>query len=139
MYDRTIFETEDFKFSISNLRFALSTALVILNWVVIFILVVFVAIVFDPSGVTISSQDMDMDYDRFQAVINGGHKSDHQKIWERRCRFLLCSCFGGDEVHRHAFKDVGKLLACVFEDDMDLVPTDIAAGLIIINLMVQQR
>lgn len=76
--------------------------LVILNWCVILVLLVFVVLAFDPSGAK-PALDMDMDYDRFQqAVLHGDNRRN--RIWERRCRFLLCSCSGGDEVHRNAFR-----------------------------------
>jgi hypothetical protein len=68
-------------------------------------MVVFVILVFDPLGSKKSFEDMD--YDRFQeGLVHGHHRST--RVWERRCRVLMCSCYGGDDVHRHAFKDVGS-------------------------------
>lgn len=49
-------------------------SLVILNWVVILVLIIFIVLVFDPSGAK-KSLDMEMDYDRFQeSVLQGDHR-----------------------------------------------------------------
>jgi hypothetical protein len=60
--------------------------------------------------------------------------------WEKRCRFLCkcsgfftCFLFGGtDEGGNNDFAMVARLLADYFEDDgnLDIVPSDVAAGLI---------
>ncbi len=97
------------------------------------------ALIYDPHGGSGgSSRDIDMDYDRFREnVLNGGGNHRSHRLWERRCRFLCCSwgiCGSGDELHRRAFQDVGKIMSFVFDEDIDLVPTDIATGLILINL-----
>lgn len=86
-------------------------------------------VAFDPLGGKSPSFE-EMDYERFeQSVLHGNHQT---KLWERRCKIIMCSCIGIDETHRRAFRDIGKIMGYLFEED--LVPSDLAAGLIVLNL-----
>lgn len=49
----------------------------------------------------------------------------------KSCSYLSMQIFWG------LLQDVGKIMAYVFDQEIDLVPTDIAAGLIVINLKAQ--
>lgn len=51
--------------------------------------------------------------------------------WEKRFR-IICCCVAGQEKNTGAFNDISQLLAEYFQD-VDLVPTDIAAGLILVS------
>lgn len=48
----------------------------------------------------------------------------------------MCSCCGNDEYSKDAFKEVGKIMSLLFENS-ELVPSDIAAGLIMLHLKNQ--
>ncbi len=48
-----------------------------------------------------------------------------------RCK-VLCCCVGCDEQSKNAFKDIAEIMANFFQG-LDLVPTDIAAGLILLG------
>lgn len=99
------------------------------SWFLVFIMLCVMAVAFDPLGGKSPSFD-EMDYERFeQSVLHG---NSHTKLWERRCKIIMCSCIGIDETHRRAFRDIGKIMGYLFEED--LVPSDLAAGLIVLNL-----
>lgn len=88
---------------------------VICGWCLCVIISVGIVILFDPMGHTRSR----------------GHLS--VKVWEKRCN-TLCCCSPNNAESRRALSDVAKLFASIFQN-LDLVPTDIAAGL----LLVQRR
>ena len=119
-------------------------------------MVITIALFFDPLGSSSKSND-DIDYERFET---GLRSTKNTKLWERRCRVLMCSCMGNDEMSRDAFKELGskslndlninyyciskykllvdyllfsEIMSLLFED-INLVPSDLAAGLIILNL-----
>jgi len=73
--------------------------------VLVFILLCVLAVAFDPLGSKAHSFE-EMDYERFQHSVL--HGNSHTKLWERRCKFLMCSCVGIDETHRRAFRDIGS-------------------------------
>ena len=79
------------------------SGLIICNWVVITIMIFVIALVFDPQGSS-ALTDSYSGYERFQS----GPWNRSHRVWERRCRLLLCSCFGNDEYIRDAFKEVGS-------------------------------
>ena len=58
------------------------------------------------------------------------------KTWERRCQLLSCRCFRCSDKNslenNFAFTEISQLLVRYF-GDFDLVPTDIAAGLILLR------
>ncbi|ODM93660.1 Sn1-specific diacylglycerol lipase beta [Orchesella cincta] len=104
--------------------------LTVSSWVLVFIMLCVMGVAFDPLGGKAHSFE-DMDYERFQSSVL--HGNSHTKLWERRCKFIMCSCVGIDETHRRAFRDIGKIVGYLFED-VDLVPSDLAAGLVLLNL-----
>ena len=53
------------------------------------------------------------------------------QLWEKRCRNICC-CVGRDEQHLEAYSDVAKLFSVIF-NDVDAVPSDIAAGFILLQ------
>jgi len=66
-------------------------------------MVITIALAFDPLG---SSKKCDeVDYERFEAGLGS---SKNTRLWERRCRVLMCSCMGNDEMSRDAFKELGS-------------------------------
>ncbi|CAG7837277.1 unnamed protein product [Allacma fusca] len=105
--------------------------LIICNWVLVVVMIFVIALVFDPHGSSSATLEH-AGYERFQT----GVWSKNHRVWERRCRLLLCSCTGNDEFSRDAFKEVGKIMSYLVED-VDFVPSDLAAGLIILHLKTQ--
>lgn len=59
-------------------------------------------------------------------------ETSYINLWESRCRFLCC-CFARSHENQEMFAGIAELMASVF-DARDLVPSDIAAGMILLNL-----
>ncbi|XP_063446477.1 diacylglycerol lipase-beta-like isoform X1 [Mytilus trossulus] len=78
-------------------------------------------------------------------ILGGSKKSNHEGLyskesgasssainkWEKRCK-IICCCVAGSEKNTGAFNAISQILADYFKD-VDLVPTDIAAGLILVH------
>uniref|UniRef100_A0A8C4QS33 sn-1-specific diacylglycerol lipase n=1 Tax=Eptatretus burgeri TaxID=7764 RepID=A0A8C4QS33_EPTBU len=86
---------------------------VITSWVILIFTLLGMWIVFDPLG--------------------RGRKGSAQadRVWEQ-CVRRLCCCLSGDDIEQAAFKDVAHILSDFFRD-IDLVPSDIAAGLTLLR------
>lgn len=113
-----------------SLEWIFCIVLTVSSWVLVLVMLCVMAVAFDPLGGKSPSFD-ELDYERFeQSAVHG---NSHTKLWERRCKILMCSCIGVDETHRRAFRDIGKIMGYLFED-VDLVPSDLAAGLVVLNL-----
>ena len=65
-----------------------------------------------------------------------------KRVWEQRCQFLSCRCFSCSKKNslenNFAFTEISQLLVRYF-GDFDLVPTDIAAGLILLRRMYEAK
>ncbi|ELU06110.1 hypothetical protein CAPTEDRAFT_162985 [Capitella teleta] len=97
----------------------------VLGWIILFGLFIGVIIIFDSSGGRTSNDPEDME------------ASSHSKrLWEMRCK-VLCCCVGSDDNSRDAFNDIANLITQFFRG-LDVVATDIAAGLMLIQ-MEQKR
>jgi len=60
-------------------------------------------------------------------------RAEASNIWETRLR-TICCCFVSDtDVNRSALKDVAGLFSEMFEVEDDVVPSDIAAGLVLVQ------
>lgn len=107
---------------------------VLCSWLVGFLTFVGILVVFDPLGAAKRRNVVhcSMTRDGSSSFMVGG--SSAHKVWETRCR-LLCCCIACQNDTQEAFTEVGKIVAHFFRD-MDLVPTDIAAGLM---LVLQQQ
>ena len=55
-----------------------------------------------------------------------------KQLWEKRCRWLCCFFAGRDDQYLSAVSDIADILASEFHD-LDLVPSDIAVGLILLQ------
>lgn len=91
---------------------------VLSGWVIAFIVIVGILIVFDPLGGK-----------RDSGSLQGADNA--KKVWEIRCK-LLCCCMGRDEQSGDAFNGVAQLFSNFFKG-VDLVPTDIAVGLLLVH------
>jgi hypothetical protein len=75
---------------------------------------------------------------RRASAFRRGHLK-HSRIWMNRCKVLSCHCNCGSapsEGRSTAFTEVSQLLARYFEE-YDLVPSDIAVGLILLRRQYQ--
>ncbi|KAK9301381.1 hypothetical protein QLX08_006215 [Tetragonisca angustula] len=69
----------------------------------------------------------------------------YQDSWDNRCRLLFC-CMGNSDRNRNSFADIARLLSDFFRD-LDVVPSDVVAGLVLLRkfqkiereLIVKQR
>jgi len=61
----------------------------------------------------------------------------YERAWHRRCRFLCC-CIQDSASERDAFQSVSKTMTTIFRNT-DLTPTDVAAGMVLMNLRQQEK
>jgi sn1-specific diacylglycerol lipase len=94
---------------------------VIVGWLLQLALIVGVLVVFDPYGHEHSQLNL----------------SASRHVWKLRCR-LLCCCVTSSDQTTTAFDEVAQLLADYFHD-IDVVATDIVAGLILTQHEQQMR
>jgi sn1-specific diacylglycerol lipase len=55
----------------------------------------------------------------------------YQDSWNQRCRFFFC-CLNTSDRNRNSFTDIAKLLSDFFRD-LDVVPSDVVAGLVLLR------
>lgn len=55
----------------------------------------------------------------------------YENSWNTRCKLLFC-CMSGSERTRNSFTDIARLLSDFFRD-LDVVPSDVVAGLILLR------
>ncbi|CAH1794988.1 unnamed protein product [Owenia fusiformis] len=111
--------------------------LVVTVWVCLFLELVGLIVVFDPFGgnshvVSNPSTPRDLEEGDTETVMHQAG-SRFKKMWQMRCKYLCCCCVGCDEHSQNAFSDVGQLFAEFFSEEVDLTPTDIAAGFILLK------
>ncbi|KAJ7401392.1 Sn1-specific diacylglycerol lipase beta [Pitangus sulphuratus] len=108
---------------------------VIASWVIIVFTIIGVLIVFDPLGGKKTLYLTDGVSRNLESSQSGqllyNVKSSATRVWEKRIR-LLCCCIVQDDDHRVAFTSIAELFRTYFSDT-DLVPSDIAAGLILLH------
>ncbi|XP_053813123.1 diacylglycerol lipase-beta isoform X2 [Vidua chalybeata] len=108
---------------------------VIASWIIIIFTIIGVVIVFDPLGGKKTFYLPDGVSRNLESSQSGqllyNVKSSATRVWEKRIR-LLCCCIVQDDDHRVAFTSIAELFRSYFSDT-DLVPSDIAAGLILLH------
>ncbi|NWQ76546.1 DGLB lipase, partial [Columbina picui] len=108
---------------------------VIASWVIIIFTIIGVVIVFDPLGGKKTFYLTDSLNRNLESSQSGqllyNMKNTATRVWEKRIR-LLCCCIVQDDDHRVAFTSIAELFRTYFSDT-DLVPSDIAAGLILLH------
>ncbi|XP_060599676.1 diacylglycerol lipase-beta-like isoform X2 [Ruditapes philippinarum] len=101
---------------------------VIFGWVMGIVVLIGIGVVFDPLGALHQKSD------------GGQHQRDSadkeisnsaKRVWETRCR-ILCCCVGCDEQSTNAFSGIAEIFSNFFQG-VDLVPTDVACGLILVH------
>ncbi|XP_059479899.1 diacylglycerol lipase-alpha isoform X2 [Neocloeon triangulifer] len=61
----------------------------------------------------------------------------YQDSWDHRCRLLFC-CMGNSDRSRNSFSDIARLLSDFFRD-LDVVPSDVIAGLVLLRKMQKSQ
>ncbi|RLW01438.1 hypothetical protein DV515_00007902 [Chloebia gouldiae] len=108
---------------------------VIASWIIIIFTIIGAVIVFDPLGgkkTFYLPEGVSRNLESSQSgQLLYNVKSSATRVWEKRIR-LLCCCIVQDDDHRVAFTSIAELFRNYFSDT-DLVPSDIAAGLILLH------
>lgn len=110
-------------------------ATVICSWILLTVMVCSIAIIFDPLGnemYNLPSQGGILPHLSRQSaeVLDRGEvNSWSHRVWEFRCR-LLCCCAAN--VNQEVYSNLAKNLSILFQD-VDLVPSDVAAGLVLLH------
>ncbi|XP_065175326.1 diacylglycerol lipase-beta-like [Sycon ciliatum] len=75
--------------------------------------------------------------------LTGSARHRHEEMWERRCDLCCCMCFRGskksDPEYRTTLLEVSQIFASFFSSQVDIVPTDIAAGMLLVAEVQQLR
>ncbi|XP_020655262.3 diacylglycerol lipase-beta isoform X1 [Pogona vitticeps] len=108
---------------------------VIASWVIIVVTVAAIVVVFDPLGgkktlYITHCADRDLESSQTGQLFYNVKKTA-TRVWEKRIR-LMCCCIVQDDDHRVAFTSIAELFRGYFADT-DLVPSDVAAGLILLH------
>ncbi|XP_059976586.1 diacylglycerol lipase-beta isoform X1 [Mesoplodon densirostris] len=107
---------------------------VAISWIIIASTVVTIVIAFDPLGGKMApyppAGPHHLDSHESNQLLNG-LKTAATSVWETRIKFLCC-CVGKDDRTRVAFSSTAELFSTYFSDT-DLVPSDIAAGLVLLH------
>ncbi|KAG8185295.1 hypothetical protein JTE90_023903 [Oedothorax gibbosus] len=108
------------------------------SWGLITIMLLGIVLVFDPIGSYKANGSghrvSDVEHGEPQPLyinLNAASTEKAKKIWELQLR-LFCCCGNQDEKSKSAYSDIAKLFTYHFED-VDLVPSDVAAGLILLQ------
>ncbi|XP_021375697.1 sn1-specific diacylglycerol lipase beta-like isoform X2 [Mizuhopecten yessoensis] len=107
---------------------------VLCGWAIAFLLLIGLFVVFDPlGGLRAKRSQLGVLESSTQEQMMTTAQHTAMKTWERRCKFLCC-CVSCDDRSHDAFTEIAKLLTDFFQNvELDLVATDIAAGLILVN------
>ncbi|XP_006813555.1 diacylglycerol lipase-beta-like [Saccoglossus kowalevskii] len=113
-------------------------AAVISSWIILIFVMIGIGLVFDPLGkLHVKVKDSEqLESDEAEQLRQSAHMAAH-RLWENRCK-LLCCCAGFDENSQTAFSDAAELMTGFFKGT-DIVPSDIAAGLALIQLEQQAQ
>nr|XP_022907133.1 sn1-specific diacylglycerol lipase alpha isoform X1 [Onthophagus taurus] len=118
--------------------------LVVCNWCIIVSILVTVWCTYDAAGrswVKMKNYQRSMreSESKFQYKRSGSNRNwrqrkvlrAYQDSWHQRCRFLFC-CMRGSDRNRNSFTDIARLLSDFFRD-LDVVPSDVIAGLVLLR------
>ncbi|KRT83150.1 hypothetical protein AMK59_3055, partial [Oryctes borbonicus] len=132
--------------------------LIVCNWCIIVSILITVWCTYDTAGRSwvkmkqyqrsIKDNESKFQYKRSGSTRNWRQRKvlrAYQDSWHQRCRFLFC-CMRPSDRNRNSFADIAKLLSDFFRD-LDVVPSDVIAGLILLRkfqrierrAIVQQR
>uniref|UniRef100_A0A6B2EG71 Diacylglycerol lipase-alpha n=1 Tax=Phlebotomus kandelakii TaxID=1109342 RepID=A0A6B2EG71_9DIPT len=119
--------------------------LILCNFVVVFVMIGTIWCTFDAAGrswvkMKKYQRSMKESESRFNYRRSGSRNRNwrqrkviraYQDSWDHRCRLLFC-CMGSSERNRNSFTDIARLLSDFFRD-LDVVPSDVVAGLVLLR------
>ncbi|XP_067000117.1 diacylglycerol lipase-alpha [Anabrus simplex] len=119
--------------------------IVICNWCVLLSVLITVWCTFDAAGrswvkMKEYQRSMRESESRFQYKRSGTRHRNwrqrkviraYQDSWNHRCKLLFC-CMGNSDRNRNSFADIARLLSDFFRD-LDVVPSDVVAGLVLLR------
>ncbi|KAJ9591943.1 hypothetical protein L9F63_001545, partial [Diploptera punctata] len=119
--------------------------IVICNWCVMLSVLITVWCTFDAAGrswvkMKKYQRSMREAESRFQYKRSGTRHRNwrqrkviraYQDSWDHRCRLLFC-CMRNSDRNRNSFTDIARLLSDFFRD-LDVVPSDVVAGLVLLR------
>nr|XP_014281605.2 sn1-specific diacylglycerol lipase alpha [Halyomorpha halys] len=119
--------------------------MVVCNWVVVLTVMLTVWCVFDTAGrswvkMKKYQRSMRESESRFQYKRSGNRARNwrqrkvlraYQDSWDHRCRLLFC-CIRNSDRSKNSFTDIARLLSDFFRD-LDVVPSDVVAGLVLLR------
>ncbi|XP_010139269.1 PREDICTED: sn1-specific diacylglycerol lipase alpha [Buceros rhinoceros silvestris] len=110
-----------------------STGMVVCNWVVILSVCITVLCVFDPTGRTFVKLRATKRRQRNLRTYNLRHRLEEGQAssWTRRLKVFLC-CTRTKDSQSDAYSEIAYLFAEFFRD-LDIVPSDIIAGLVLLR------
>ncbi|XP_059617634.1 diacylglycerol lipase-alpha isoform X2 [Phlebotomus argentipes] len=119
--------------------------LIVCNFIVVFVIIGTIWCTFDTAGrswvkMKKYQRSMKESESRFNYRRSGSRNRNwrqrkviraYQDSWDHRCRLLFC-CMGSSERNRNSFTDIARLLSDFFRD-LDVVPSDVVAGLVLLR------
>uniref|UniRef100_A0A452U6I3 Diacylglycerol lipase-alpha n=1 Tax=Ursus maritimus TaxID=29073 RepID=A0A452U6I3_URSMA len=113
--------------------------MVVCNWVVILSVCITVLCVFDPTGRTFVKLRATKRRQRNLRTYNLRHRLEEGQAtsWSRRLKVFLC-CTRTKDSQSDAYSEIAYLFAEFFRD-LDIVPSDIIAGLVLLRRRGQRR
>jgi sn1-specific diacylglycerol lipase len=118
--------------------------MVVCNWCILFSVLITVWCTYDAAGrswvkMKQYQRSMRESESKFQYKRSGSTRNwrqrkvlrAYQDSWQQRCRFLFC-CSSTSDRNRNSFADIARLLSDFFRD-LDVVPSDVIAGLVLLR------
>ncbi|XP_044260165.1 diacylglycerol lipase-alpha isoform X2 [Tribolium madens] len=118
--------------------------MVVCNWCILFSVLITVWCTYDAAGrswvkMKQYQRSMRESESKFQYKRSGSTRNwrqrkvlrAYQDSWQQRCRFLFC-CSSASDRNRNSFADIARLLSDFFRD-LDVVPSDVIAGLVLLR------
>ncbi|XP_029111942.1 sn1-specific diacylglycerol lipase alpha isoform X1 [Scleropages formosus] len=111
----------------------LTLGIVVCNWLVIFSMCFTLMCTFDPTGRTFVKLKATRRRQRNLTTYTLRHRLEEGQAssWSRRLKFFMC-CTRAQDSQSDAYSEVASLFAEFFRD-LDIVPSDIIAGLVLLR------
>uniref|UniRef100_A0A665WKW0 Diacylglycerol lipase-alpha n=1 Tax=Echeneis naucrates TaxID=173247 RepID=A0A665WKW0_ECHNA len=111
----------------------LALGIVACNWLVIFSVCITLMCTFDPTGRTFVKLKATRRRQRNLTTYTLRHRLEEGQAssWSRRLKFFMC-CTRAQDTQSDAYSEVASLFAEFFRD-LDIVPSDIIAGLVLLR------
>uniref|UniRef100_A0A3Q3KD97 Diacylglycerol lipase-alpha n=1 Tax=Monopterus albus TaxID=43700 RepID=A0A3Q3KD97_MONAL len=111
----------------------LALGIVACNWLVIFSVCITLLCTFDPTGRTFVKLKATRRRQRNLTTYTLRHRLEEGQAssWSRRLKFFMC-CTRAQDTQSDAYSEVASLFAEFFRD-LDIVPSDIIAGLVLLR------